>query len=104
MHVTCTDYIQHNEQKMSQMALSCVVVLNYVVTNTPDTCCLVIRVGCCDINHVGPDVPRDFGCCGVAWMLLFSVLKSRNPWEVDRLSAEVFTCVVQFCQYLLALL
>lgn len=45
------------------------------------TYCLVIIVGCCDIEGVGLDIPRDFGCCGVAWLLLFSVLEGREPLE-----------------------
>ncbi len=52
---------------------------SYVFINTLDTYRPVIRVGCCGIDGVGLDVPRDFGCCGVAWVLLFSLPESSDP-------------------------
>lgn len=68
------------KENVTQMWLFYVSLsFNYVLINTLDTYCLVIRVGCCGIDGVGLDVPRDFGCCGVARVLLFSVLESSDP-------------------------
>lgn len=84
-----TGHVQYNEiwNNMSHKFQSSCHVLSVSFTSMP-SChisyalyCLVIRVGYCDIDGVGLDVPRDFGCCGVTWMLLFSVCECSDPWE-----------------------
>lgn len=84
----------HQERTVPALTLICNIMpeclsscsFKRVFINTLETYHLVIRGGCCDIDGLGLDIPWDFGCRGVAWLLLFSVLERNDP-RVHQLSS-----------------